>query len=270
MERLRVAAIGDMHIGNSEGAGLSHLGLSQVVDSIGQSNPDVVLLCGDQTQTGSLRCTQVVADAFQVLADQKIPVLAVLGNHDYRLNNNAEKKAIYADGGIVVLDGKTYVLKKSVRESVLPVGVIGITGGFDGSIAKETRRLVKEAKFPKIPGPNIQQEIDKLLACLSDPTLPDSNLLMMHYAPSDVNLTGLTDRRSVTAGSMKFDEIIRSYPKKIQEVFFAHTHYARPIARIGTTNALCTSMQIGRNEARRKGKDENDPKNFYTLYERAI
>lgn len=270
MERLRIAAIGDMHIGNSEGAGLSHLGLSRVVESIGKSNPDVVLLCGDQTQTGSLQCTKIVADAFQALADEDIPVLAVLGNHDYRLNNTAEKKAIYADGGIVILDGHTYRLNKNVRGKVETIGVIGITGGFDGSIARATRRLVKDVKFPKIPGPNINQEVEKLRACLSDPTLPQTNILMMHYAPSDVNLTGLTDRRSVTAGSMRFDEIIRSHFKQIQEVFFAHTHYARPMGRIGTTNAVCTSMQIGINEARRKRRDENDPKNFYTLYDRQI
>jgi len=72
---LRIAAIGDLHVSRTHQASLQPL-FTQI-----SSSADVLLLCGDFTDYG-------LPDEARVLAREigsalKIPVIAVLGNHDY-------------------------------------------------------------------------------------------------------------------------------------------------------------------------------------------
>ena len=70
----RIAAVGDIHVGpDSVGrvaAGLAHVG----------ERADVLLLAGDLTRCGSVAEAELVAAE---VAGATIPVVAVLGNHDY-------------------------------------------------------------------------------------------------------------------------------------------------------------------------------------------
>jgi predicted MPP superfamily phosphohydrolase len=71
---LRIAAVGDLHLG-TDARGRLRSALETV-----DKQADVLLLAGDLTRRGTMQEAQVVADEFSGLP---VPVLAVLGNHDY-------------------------------------------------------------------------------------------------------------------------------------------------------------------------------------------
>jgi len=115
---IRVAAVGDVHLGpDVRGKIRPHL-----AEMAGHA--DVLLLAGDLTQHGTLREAEIVAAEFEGLG---IPVVAVLGNHDYQCDQEDEITALLEAGGITMLEGTGIVLD-------LPGGRLGVGGskGFGG------------------------------------------------------------------------------------------------------------------------------------------
>ncbi|HTU75407.1 MAG TPA: metallophosphoesterase [Trebonia sp.] len=115
---IRVAAVGDVHLGpDVRGRIRPHL------DGIAE-HADVLLLAGDLTQHGTLREAEIVAAEFEGLG---IPVVTVLGNHDYQCDQEDEITALLAASGMTMLEGTGVVLD-------LPGGRLGIGGskGFGG------------------------------------------------------------------------------------------------------------------------------------------
>src|ERR1700712_586294 len=93
---MRIAAVGDLHV---------------TKDSVGQFAPyfrqldgraDVLLLCGDLTDYGLAEEAVILA---KELAGVKIPILAVLGNHDFESGHPEKVTEILCDAGVKVLDG---------------------------------------------------------------------------------------------------------------------------------------------------------------------
>src|SRR4026208_295661 len=94
--QVRIAAIGDLHVSKSS-QGAFHALFAQISQSA-----DVLLLCGDFTDYGLPDEARVLV---RELAVVKIPVIAVLGNHDYEGGKPQEIRQILIDGGVNVLDG---------------------------------------------------------------------------------------------------------------------------------------------------------------------
>ncbi|MGW9307340.1 metallophosphoesterase family protein [Saccharomonospora azurea] len=123
---ITLAAVGDVHLGeDAQGRlrpALEHL----------PSRADALLLAGDLTRHGTPDEARIVAHEF---ADLGIPVVAVLGNHDYHGEAVDEVTAILRDeGGIHVLEGDGVVLRvDGARLGV--AGVKGFGGGFEGRCA---------------------------------------------------------------------------------------------------------------------------------------
>src|SRR3954471_14294045 len=92
---LRVAAAGDVHADESRRAAVA-AAFAQV-----EHEADLVLLAGDLTTHGEPEQALVLADACRGLS---VPVVAVLGNHDYHANRCGELTATLEAAGIVVLD----------------------------------------------------------------------------------------------------------------------------------------------------------------------
>src|SRR3954470_6144757 len=72
--KLRVAAIGDLHVMEDSVAPYRELFTEM------SNNADVVVLCGDLTNFGKVTEAQILADDIRACS---VPVLGVLGNHDY-------------------------------------------------------------------------------------------------------------------------------------------------------------------------------------------
>jgi len=93
---VRVAAIGDLHYGRTAAPGSLQPLLSQINDSA-----DILVVCGDLTDFGLAEEARGLAREFAVI---KIPIVAVLGNHDFESSQQDEMRAILADAGVTLLD----------------------------------------------------------------------------------------------------------------------------------------------------------------------
>src|SRR5215218_7539150 len=123
---IRIAATSDIHLGRAgdrERWAEAFAGLRDRVD--------LVLLAGDLTTHGEPEQAAMVAEAVRGL--EGIPILAVLGNHDWHADRRDEiVAALEADGGIDVLERDHRVLELCGAE-VGVAGCKGFSGGFDGA-----------------------------------------------------------------------------------------------------------------------------------------
>ncbi|MBV9094449.1 MAG: metallophosphoesterase family protein [Streptosporangiaceae bacterium] len=115
---IRVAAVSDVHLG-PDVTGTIRPHLAGIAD-----HADVLLLAGDLTQHGTTDETEIVAAEFR---DIGVPVVAVLGNHDYQCDSQDAITRMLQAAGITVLEGSGIVLG-------LPGGRLGVAGtkGFGG------------------------------------------------------------------------------------------------------------------------------------------
>src|SRR6476661_5223512 len=92
---LRVAAIGDLHVMEDSVAPYREM-FTEI-----SNNADVLVLCGDLTNFGKTREAEILADDIKSCA---IPVLGVLGNHDYECGQPDKVCEILTGAGMKVLN----------------------------------------------------------------------------------------------------------------------------------------------------------------------
>jgi Icc-related predicted phosphoesterase len=124
---IRVAAVGDIHLA-PDSRGL----LRPAWETLGDC-ADMLLLAGDLTRHGTLEEAQVVADEIKGLP---VPVIAVLGNHDYHSDLQDEVTGVLERAGATVLEGAGTVLDVGGTK-VGVAGTKGFGGGFAGRSAGE-------------------------------------------------------------------------------------------------------------------------------------
>src|SRR5690242_810966 len=115
---VRLAAVGDLHCAKSSRGTLAPL-FTQMAESA-----DYILLCGDLTDTGLPEEANILIEELKA-AGSKVPVLAVLGNHDFESDKQDQVKEIFAAAGIIMLDGDHRELS-----GVGFTGIKGFLGGF--------------------------------------------------------------------------------------------------------------------------------------------
>ena len=171
---IRVAAAGDIHFG-PDAAGtlrphLEHLG----------ERADLLLLAGDLTRVGTPDEARALADE---LCDVTIPIVAVLGNHDYHSDQADEVTEILEGIGVHILEGNSVVVP--VNGSTVGVaGTKGFGGGFAGACGSEFGEPEMKAFMAHARG-----LADKLEACLRALDT-DVKIALLHYAPCPDTLAG--------------------------------------------------------------------------------
>src|SRR5579871_2119855 len=95
--RVRIAALADIHCGRTPADTLAEL-FAQV-----NERADVLVLCGDLTDQGLPE--EATALAGVLARNVRIPMLGVLGNHDWHSGQAAEVEKILTDVGLSLLDG---------------------------------------------------------------------------------------------------------------------------------------------------------------------
>lgn len=161
--KVRVAALGDIHV--SEHPARSYGDLFRRI----ASETDVLVLCGDLTNRGLPTEAQVLVDALRGLP---IPVLAVLGNHDFESGQADEVTRILCDAGVVMLDAEPYEVA-----GVGFAGAVGFVGGFDSHmLAPFGEDLIKRV---------VRETVDQALALESGLSRlrAEHKVCVLHYAP---------------------------------------------------------------------------------------
>jgi Icc-related predicted phosphoesterase len=204
---VRVAAIGDLHHSKSLPGQLPQL-LGQVARAA-----DVLALCGDLTDNGLPEEAYELAQSLSQTV--RIPVIAVLGNHDYEAEHEADIRKILVDAGVVVLDGEAH--------EVLGVGFAGVkgfAGGFGrGTLGSWGERAIKAFVKEAV---NEALKLEAALARLRTA----HRIALLHYSPIAATAEGEPREIFPFLGCSRLEEPLNRYP--VTAVFHGHAHHGAP------------------------------------------
>ena len=199
---VRFAAVGDIHV-TKESAGTLRAFFAQAAEAA-----DVLLLCGDLTDYGTAEEAHVLAEE---LGGVKIPVVAVLGNHDYESGTPEIVIEILTKAGVRVLDGEACEI-----HGVGIAGAKGFAGGFGrGSLGAWGEPAIKMFVQEAL------QEAMKLEAALAKLRTP-RRIALLHYAPIAGTLGGEPPEIFPFLGSSRLEDPLLRYP--VDAVFHGHAH----------------------------------------------
>jgi Icc-related predicted phosphoesterase len=208
--RLRIAAMGDLHVSKSS------QGVFQPLFSQISAAADVLVLCGDFTDYGLPDEARVLVR--ELNAAMKVPVIAVLGNHDYEGGKSDEIRQLLVDGGVTVLDGEATEL-----HGVGFAGVKGFAGGFGrGALGPWGESAIKAF---------VQEAVDealKLEAALAR-LRTQKRVALLHYSPIRATVEGEPPEIFAYLGSSRLEEPINRY--RVSAVFHGHAHRGTPEGR---------------------------------------
>jgi Icc-related predicted phosphoesterase len=141
----------------------------------------------------------------------KIPVVAVLGNHDFEGGQEREIRQILVDAGATVLDGEATEV-----QGVGFAGAKGFGGGFGrGALGPWGEKAIKAF---------VQEAVDealKLEAALAR-LRTQQRIAILHYAPMRATVEGEPVEIFPYLGSSRLEEPINRY--RVTAVFHGHAH----------------------------------------------
>jgi Icc-related predicted phosphoesterase len=199
---LRVAAIGDLHVKEN------HSGPYRELFGEISREADVLVLTGDLTDLGRPREAEILAEDLRACS---IPIVGVLGNHDYECGHVDEVKAIVKSAGVHLLDGSSHEIG-----GVGFVGVKGFAGGFgrrmlgafgEGAIKAFVSESVSEAMRLE----NAMRSVRSKRA-----------VVVLHYAPIAETIEGEPLEIFPFLGSSRLAETIDRF--KVSAVVHGHAH----------------------------------------------
>ena len=174
MSNVRVAAVGDVHVGLDSGP---VLGPPERL----REDADVLLLAGDLTRIGTAAEAEVLARELAAL--DGLPVVAVLGNHDYESDAAEEVREIVEAAGATVLDGEgTTIGVDGVCIGI--AGTPGFGGGFLGASGSEFGEPTMKAFVRRT------REMADSLATALGALECNIRVALTHYAPVPETLQG--------------------------------------------------------------------------------
>jgi len=202
-ETLRIAAVADIHVKKTG------QGSMQSLFAAASEQADVLLLCGDLTDYGLVEEAKVLAK--EITASLRIPVIGILGNHDFESGKQDDVVRIMIDAGVTMLDGDSHEI-----EGVGFAGVKGFGGGFgrrqlgawgEDIIKKFVHETIEEAL-----------KLEQALAKLRTP----QKIAVIHYSPIHATVVGEPEEIYPFLGSSRLEDPIDRY--RCNAVFHGHAH----------------------------------------------
>jgi Icc-related predicted phosphoesterase len=212
---LRVAAVGDLHCTKTSDGTLQAL-FAEMAESA-----DIIALAGDLVDYGLAEEAQVLARELSVAIKARVPIVAVLGNHDFEGGQPEVVKKILCDAGVTILDGDAVELK-----GIGFAGVKGFCGGFG-------RRALEPWGEPAIKS-FVREALDealKLESALARLRTPN-RIALLHYAPIQATVEGEPLEIYPFLGSSRLEDPINRY--EVDAVVHGHAHHGTPEGRTST------------------------------------
>jgi len=192
-KQLRIAATADLHCKKTSRDSIKDL-LSAMA-----KEADILLFAGDLCDTGLPEEAQLLA---QEIVRIKLPVVAVLGNHDFESGKEAEVASILSDAGANVLDGKCCEIY-----GIGFAGVKGFCGGFgDRALQSWGEPAIKTFVYEAVTTPE--------------------RIALLHYAPIIDTVVGEPPEIAPFLGSSRLEEPLNRYA--VRAAFHGHAHHGTP------------------------------------------
>lgn len=223
---MRVAALADLHCGVDGSAEMS-----RILDGV-RDAADVVLLAGDLTNLGLLEEGEALLEALVAL---RLPVVAVLGNHDHESGRAVELAALLRQGGVVLLDGTAWELDG--------VGFAGVKG-FGAGFVPHRLSAFGEAEIKAFVDVAAGQAaaLDRALAELE----ARRRVVILHYSPIAATLAGEPPEIYPFLGDSLLEEAIDRHGADV--VVHGHAHEGVPK---GFTSGGIPVLNVSRQVLRR-------------------
>jgi len=211
-DSVRLAAMGDLHYTKT-----SHGKLQPIFEQVAE-NADILLLCGDLVDYGLPEETEILAKELSVV---KIPILAVLGNHELESGKQDEVQKILSSAGVNILDGNAC--------EVHGIGFAGVKG-FAGGFGQHALQPWGEPAIKKF----VQESIDEALKLESAlaKLRTQHRIALLHYSPIQGTVEGEPHAIYPFLGSSRLEEPLNRYG--VTAVFHGHAHHGRPEGRTQT------------------------------------
>jgi len=206
---VRVAALADIHAreGNER----------EIRDLFGQigTEADVLVLAGDLTGRGQAAEAEILAD---IIRSQRLPVVGVLGNHDYESDQVDQVKTVLCDAGMHLLDDEPHEI-----HGVGFAGVKGFYGGFGSHVlAPFGEPLVKRFVHETIDeGLRLESGLHRLRSA--------HRVAVLHYAPIRETVVGEPEEIFPFLGSSRLEEPIDRFEATV--AVHGHAHHGAPEGR---------------------------------------
>jgi len=180
---------------------------------------DVLVMPGDLTDYGLAEEARVLAR--DLTAAVKIPIVAVLGNHDYESDQSEEIAHILTDAGVHLLDGDAVEI-----QGVGFAGVKGFAGGFGrGTLGPWGERAIKAFVQESV---NEALKLESALARLKT----THRIAVLHYAPIPGTVEGEPVEIFPWLGSSRLEEPLTRFG--VSAVVHGHAHKGSPVGQTTT------------------------------------
>jgi Icc-related predicted phosphoesterase len=202
-DTVRIAALSDVHYAKTSQGHLQPL-FAQISE-----RADVVIIAGDLTDYGLAEEAKVLVRDLNTAL--KIPVVAVLGNHDHESGEAEEVKSILMDAGVHVLDGDAVEI-----HGVGFAGVKGFAGGFGrGALGPWGEPAIKLFVQESV---NEALKLESALARLQT----EHRIALLHYSPIRETVEGEPVEIHPWLGSSRLEEPLRRFD--VSAVVHGHAH----------------------------------------------
>lgn len=207
---VRITAMADLHCAKASQGAFQPL-FAQIARAA-----DVLVLCGDLTDSGLPEEARILAKELGSVG--KIPVVAVLGNHDYESGKQDEIQHILAEAGVSVLRGDACELN-----GIGFAGAKGFAGGFGN-------RALQPWGEPSVKG-FVHEAVEEALKLESGlaKLRTAQRIAVLHYAPIRATVEGEPPEIFPFLGSSRLEEPLSRYP--VTAVFHGHAHNGTVEAR---------------------------------------
>ena len=201
---LRVAAIGDLHVREDDSAPYREM-FTEI-----SNNANVLVLCGDLTNLGKTREAEILADDIKSCA---IPVLGVLGNHDYECGQPDKVCEILTGAGMKVLNEQAVEI-----EGVGFAGVKGFMGGFGRGELAPFGEPIAKAFVDEVM--NESRKLENQLRTLRT----ERSVAVLHYSPIEETIEGEPPAIFQYLGSQRLCDPIDRFDH-VKAVVHGHAHH---------------------------------------------
>jgi uncharacterized protein len=222
-----IAAAGDVHA--------SEATRSRIAESFAaiERQVDLVLLAGDLTTHGAPEQAEVLADACR---DLRVPVCAVLGNHDLHSGHGDEIATILRGAGVHMLDRSATVCELAGGE-VGVVGTKGFIGGFLGSALPDFGEPLLRQVYAETT-----KEVEAIHSGLEEIAHCPIRIVLLHYSPTSDTLHGEPEGIWTYLGCDRLATPIAEYRPDV--VLHGHAHAGSFEGAIGTVPVYNVAVHV--------------------------